>query len=71
MKADELERRFDAGEDVSEFFDWGTAERPNMGTKRVAVELPLSVIESLDRQARTLGVTRQALINRLLAERLG
>lgn len=68
MTADELERRFDAGEDMSAYFDWDSLERPNLGTKRVALELPVSVVEDLDRQARELGVTRHALITRWVTE---
>ena len=70
MKAREFEDRFDAGEDVSADVDWSRARRANTETRRVNVDFPAWVISSLDRQARELGVTRQALIKLWIAERL-
>ena len=70
MKARKFDKKFDDGEDVSEFLDWEKAERPNLTTKRVNVDFPSWVVEGLDQQARLLGVTRQALIKFWVAERL-
>jgi hypothetical protein len=70
IKASEFDRRFDDGEDVSEFVDFATARRPNLESKRVNVDFPAWVVASLDREARRLGVTRQALIKMWIAERL-
>ena len=70
MKAREFERKFEAGEDVSEHADWSKARRPNLKSKRVNVDFPTWVVEGLDRQAQRLGVTRQALIKLWIAERL-
>ena len=39
--------------------------------KRVNVDFPLWMVQSLDREARRLGVTRQSLIKLWLADRLG
>jgi len=71
MKANDFDRAFDDGEDVTEQVDWSKARRPNLVTKRVNVDFPSWVVEGLDRQARHLGVTRQALIKLWIAERLG
>lgn len=70
MKAREFDRRFDAGEDMSEHVDWARGRRPNLDSKRVNVDFPAWVVEGLDRQAKRLGVTRQALIKLWIAERL-
>ena len=70
IKASEFDRRFDEGEDVSEFIDVGSARRPNLESKRVNVDVPAWVVTGLDREARRLGVTRQALIKMWIAERL-
>lgn len=70
MKAREFDDRFDAGEDMSADVDWSRARRANTETRRVNVDFPAWVISSLDRQARELGVTRQALIKLWIAERL-
>ena len=70
MKAREFDRKFDAGEDVSGDVDWEKARRPNLALKRVNVDFPAWVVEALDREARRLGVTRQALVKLWIAERL-
>ncbi len=71
MKASELDKRFDEGvEDVIEEFDLSTATRPNRKQKRVNVDFPLWMVESLDREAGRLGVTRQSIIKVWIAERL-
>lgn len=70
MKANEFDKAFDAGEDVSAAVDWSKARRPNDQPRRVNVDFPAWVVEALDRQARHLGVTRQSLIKLWIAERL-
>ncbi len=71
VKTADFDDRFDAGEDVSDAVDWSRAKRPNDQPRRVNVDFPTWVVEALDRQARHLGVTRQALIKMWIAERLG
>jgi hypothetical protein len=70
MKATDFDKKFDAGEDVSGAIDWSQARRPNDQPKRVNVDFPAWVVDSLDKQARHLGVTRQSLIKLWIAERL-
>jgi hypothetical protein len=70
MKADEFDRRFDAGEDVSAELDLTLARRPGQEPHRVNVDFPTWMVESLDREARRLGVTRQSIIKVWIAERL-
>lgn len=70
MKATEFDKTFDAGEDVSGAIDWSRARRPNDRLRRVNVDFPAWVVDSLDKQARHLGVTRQSLIKLWIAERL-
>ena len=70
MKASEFGERFDAGEDMSANVDWSRVRRLNVETKRVTVDFPAWVVSGLDRQARTLGITRQALIKMWIADRL-
>lgn len=71
MKASELDRKFDEGvEDVIDEFDMSRATRPNREQKRVNVDFPLWMVESLDREADRLGVTRQSIIKVWIAERL-
>lgn len=66
MKAKELDQRFDAGEDVSRHLDLSKARRPEHEQRRVNVDFPIWMIESLDREASRLGVPRQSLIKMLI-----
>lgn len=70
IKASELDRKFDDGEDISEHVDWSKARRPNLESRRVNVDFPAWMVEGLDARAAHLGITRQALIKMWLAERL-
>jgi hypothetical protein len=70
MKAKELDRKFDKGEDISKYLDITKARRPEQEQKRVNVDFPLWMIQLLDKEARRLGVPRQSIIKVWIAERL-
>lgn len=70
MKAKELDRLFDKGEDITPYLDLTKVRRPGHEQRRVNVDLPNWMIDSLDRQASRLGVTRQSVIKTWIAERL-
>lgn len=70
MKAKELDKRFDAGRDISKFLDLSRAIRTNQRPKRVNVDFPEWMIHSLDKEADRLGVTRQSIIKIWISERL-
>ena len=70
MKAKDFDEVFDSGGDVAEYLEVDEARRPNQQTRRVNVDFPAWMVESLDREARRLGVTRQSVIKVWLAERL-
>lgn len=70
LTADEFDRRFDDGEDVSELADRSSARRLGQEARRVNVDFPAWVVNGLDKEAQRLGVTRQALIKIWIAERL-
>lgn len=71
MKAQDFDRKFDAGEeDVTLDLDLEKAVRVNQRQKRVNVDFPVWMIDSLDREAKRLGVSRQSIIKVWLAERL-
>lgn len=70
MKAREFDRKFDRGDDLTDALDLSRARRPGQEQRRVNVDFPQWMIESLDREARRLGVTRQSVIKIWLAERL-
>lgn len=68
--AEELDRMFDAGEDMTDYFDWSKARRPGLEAKRVNVDFPQWMVARLDAEAKRRGVTRQALIKMWLVEKL-
>jgi len=70
MKAKDLERAFDAGADITEFLDLSKARRPKQEQKRINADFPIWMIQSLDKEAKRLGVPRQSLIKVLIAEHL-
>jgi len=71
MKASELDKKFDDGEEnILDDFDLSSASRPNYETKRVNVDFPSWMISSLDQEAKRLGVPRQSIIKIWISERL-
>jgi biotin operon repressor len=70
MKAKELDKKFDAGEDISKVLDLSRAKRTNQEPRRVNVDFPSWMIHSLDKEADRLGVTRQSIIKVWISERL-
>ena len=76
ITAKEFDRKFDNGEDITEYLDFSTAVRLKdvkklkTETKKVNVDFPEWIIESLDNEAKKIGVTRQSIIKVWIAERL-
>lgn len=70
MKAKELDKKFDAGENISKYLDFSKARRPEQEQKRVNVDFPVWMIHSLDKEAKRLGVPRQSIIKVWVADRL-
>ena len=68
MKARDFDKKFDKGEDVTGDLDTSGARRLNQEPKRINVDFPTWMIESLDREAKRLGVTRQSIIKIWIAE---
>ena len=76
ITAQEFDKKFDNGEDVDEYLDFSAAiklkdiKELKTQTKKVNVDFPEWVIESLDKEAKKIGVTRQSIIKVWIAERL-
>jgi hypothetical protein len=71
MKAKRFDQKFDAGEKVIDQLDLTKARRVGPAPKRVNVDFPSWMVQSIDKEANRLGVTRQSLIKMWLADRLG
>ncbi|MCL5986952.1 MAG: BrnA antitoxin family protein [Actinobacteria bacterium] len=70
MKAREFDEKFDENKDISKYLYLSKARRPKQEQKRVNVDFPLWMIHLLDKEAKRLGVPRQAIIKVWVAERL-
>lgn len=70
MKAKEFDEKFDSGLNVTNYPDRSKARRPEHEQRRVNVDLPVWMIESLDNEAKRLGVTRQSVIKFWIAREL-
>lgn len=71
-RASEIDERFDAGEDVSEYFnmDNPVVIRPEgEATRRVNLTFPKWLLDEIDAQARHMAVSRQAIAVMWLAEK--
>jgi hypothetical protein len=70
MKARDFDKKFDRGDDVISELDVKHARRKNQEPRRINVDFPEWMIESLDREAKRLGITRQSIIKVWITEML-
>jgi predicted DNA binding CopG/RHH family protein len=70
LPAEELDRLFDEGEDISEYIDRDSTRPLSLEAKRVSVDVPVWMVRAIDRQADKIGVSRQAFIKFTLHEAL-
>ena len=76
MTTQEFDDKFDSGEDMSEYLDFSKAvklkdmKKLKTDTRKVNVDFPEWIIESLDREAKKIGITRQSIIKVWIAQRL-
>jgi hypothetical protein len=66
--AENLEKRFDDGDDVTDYFDLNQPEVSAPNVQRVNLDLPKWMIVALDQEAKRIGVTRQAIMKVWLDE---
>ena len=70
MKAEEFDRKFDAGEDITQMLDLSNAKRHQSEQKTISIDLPVWMLELIDQEANRLGVSPQSIIQTSLAEHL-
>jgi hypothetical protein len=71
MKASEIDKIFDDNqEDILDYFDTSKIRMVNEKPKRVNIDFPAWMVQSLDKEAKHVGVSRQAVIKMWLAEKL-
>ena len=71
MKAKDFDKKFNENKtDIIDDLDLSTLKRPNQQQKRVNVDFPVWVIDSFDKEAGRVGVSRQSIIKLWLVEKL-
>jgi len=71
ISVEEFDEMFDSGEvDMTPYLDMSTFRRPRHEAKRVNVDFPQWMVDSLDQEAARIGVTRQSIIKTWIAERI-
>jgi hypothetical protein len=70
MKATDFDKKFESNEDMTDLLDLTKAKRAGLTVKRINVDFPEWMIESLDKEADRIGTTRQSLIKFWVADRL-
>lgn len=70
ISAARLDEMHDSGEDLSAHLDLTNATRPGREVQRVNVDFPVDLLRAIDREAKRIGVTRQAFIKLRLADTL-
>lgn len=66
IAAHEFDRKFDKGEDVSDYLSFEDA----VVVKRINLDMPQWLLDDLDREALKLNVSRQAIIKIWLSEKI-
>jgi len=70
ITAEEFDEKFDAGEDISQYLEIDKARRPDLEQKKISLSLPNWMISGIDKEARKMGVSRQALMKIWINEKL-
>ena len=60
----------DPAGDMTPYLDPSKARRPGREVQRVNVDFPVDLLRSIDREARRIGVTRQAFIKLRMSDTL-
>lgn len=68
--AENLESRFDSGEDVLDYFDLSKATRPMLKKDAMTLHLPRWMVLRIDRIAGRKGLARQSQIKQWLSEKV-
>jgi hypothetical protein len=68
IPATRLDDLHDAGEDLTSYLDLSRATRPGRTVQRVNVDFPVDLLNAIDREAKRIGVSRQAFIKMRLAD---
>jgi hypothetical protein len=66
ISAREFDKKFDKGEDISEYLNFDEA----VVVRRVNIDIPQWLLDALDKEALRLNVSRQAIVKMWLSEKI-
>lgn len=69
MKAEDFDRAFDEGKDVTKYLDLKSA-KVKQPIQRINIDMPQEILDKVDQEADRIGVPRTSLIKLWIAERL-
>jgi len=77
ITAEELDKKFDEGEDVSKYMDFSKAKKlkdfvaeKQERQEGIHIRFPKSVIDMIDSKIKEIGIDRESFIKMVVAERL-
>lgn len=70
MKVSNFDKKFNSGEDITPHLDITKAKRPGLEVKRINIDFPEWMIDSLDKEAHRIRTSRQSLIKFWVADKL-
>lgn len=70
LAAARLDEMHDSGKELTAHLDLSKTSRPGREVQRVNVDFPIDMLHAIDREARRIGVTRQAFIKLRIADTL-
>jgi hypothetical protein len=70
ITGEEFDEDFEAGEDLSEYLDLDNASRPGLKNKKISLQMAEWMLRAVDREAKKLGVSRQAILKMWISENL-
>jgi hypothetical protein len=68
LSAARLDKMHDVGKDLTPHLDLAKSTRPGRVFQRVNADFPVDLLDAIDREARRIGVSRQAFIKLRLAD---
>jgi len=70
INSEELDRLFDEGnEDILQYFDTNNVSYPGLAARTVTVDLPVRVLDAVERESDKTGTSVQCLIETWIEER--
>jgi hypothetical protein len=68
MKAKQFDTEFNKGKSIIKYLDLSKAKRGGQEIKRINVDFPVWMLNSLDKEASRRGVSRQSVVKHLVAK---